>query len=587
MSNNAASTGVASTVYLILIQVVSRGLTFIGNQVLLRYVLPDHLGLAVQLEALSVSVLYTSRESLRVALQRLPRSKSGPTATSSNTQLQGAVNACYLVILVGLSLGLVLGTSYILRAGVELLRAAHFKFAFWLYTLATVIELFSEPGFVVIQQHALFKVRARAETSAAISRCVGACLSAIVMKRLGIPLSVLPFAVGQVCHAASLLVVYLWSASSLATTGKTSIVPRKLTGTSDTIMSIFSRPLLALAGAFYGQSIFKWLLTQGDTLVMSLFASLDAQGIFALASNYGGLVSRLLFQPIEESSRNVFGSLLAHQHAEKSKTSSQQVPPSTITNQCQKALEYLTTMVRAYFLIILMPCTTILPQCFPILIATLLGPTSSWNSPQTVSLLQVYSYYIPTMAINGILDAFVTSTATEAELGAQSIMMLGVTMIYLAAAYFGMEVMQLGAKGLVYANILNMFLRICFSLWFIRSWTRQYLPPRPDEKKSAFATFCDRCVPTYACLFSFLLTIIGLLTEDHVRALFADDARVVGLSQVKVGSVDLDLFHISYLFSAAVVLVSSIVLTERSFLVTSIMAILPRRVKGMVEPYLR
>src|SRR5271163_4619450 len=61
------------TLYLVFIQVTSRALTFGGNQFLLRFLSPELLGIAVQLELWSVSVLYFSRESLRVALQKQPK----------------------------------------------------------------------------------------------------------------------------------------------------------------------------------------------------------------------------------------------------------------------------------------------------------------------------------------------------------------------------------------------------------------------------------------------------------------------------------------------------------------------------------
>lgn len=587
MGDTTASRAVASTVYLIVIQIVSRGLTFIGNQALLRYVSPHHLGLAVQLEALSVSVLYTSRESLRVALQRLPQKTAGSSHGVRSKQLQSAVNSGYLVVTIGALLGTIVGSLYLYPAGPELLHSTHFKPAFWLYAFATIIELLSEPGFIVIQQNALFNVRARAETSAAISRCIAACSGAILMHRLGSPMSVLPFAIGQVCYAISLITVYYWSALSVASSDGFSMLPQKLGTSPEILMSAFSKPLLTLAGAFYGQSIFKWLLTQGDTLVMSLFADLKAQGIFALASNYGGLASRLLFQPVEESSRNVFGGLLTHEEAVSAKPLRSQAHSSSITSRRQQALSYLSTTLRLYILVVFMPCIAILPQVFPILISTLLGPKSQWNSLQTVSLLQVYSYYIPALAINGILDAFVASIATEAELGAQSIMMLGVTMIYLGAAYFSMTVMQLGAVGLVYANILNMSLRIIFSLWFIRAWTKQNLPTRLGDKQSAFGNFCQQSLPTGACLVSFSLTLLGLYGESYVKDSFAGNATVTELSRVKLGSIDLDLFHISYLFSAAVVLLSSIVLTELGFLVSTVEPILPMRVRNAIQPYLQ
>lgn len=587
MSVDTAKRGLASTAYLVLIQVVSRGLTFVGNQALLRYVSPGHLGLAAQLEVLSVSVLYNARESLRVALQRLPHSRPESRSSGRNVQLQSAVNASYLVVLLGVLLSLILGPSYFYRAGPELLHTAHFESAFWLYMTATVIELFSEPGFVVIQQNALFNIRARAETTAAITRCLAACSTAVVLGRVGSPVSVLPFAVGQVCYALTLLLVYCWSASSVAASDGFTILPSKLVGLPDTIMSVFFKPLLALAGAFYGQSIFKWLLTQGDSLVLSLFADLKAQGIFALASNYGGLASRLLFQPVEESSRNVFGGLLANDSSKAPKITGKKTSSSMVTNKRQQALNYLSTALHSYILLIVMPCFAILPYCFPPLVAILLGPSSQWNSPQTVALLQIYSYYIPMLAINGILDAFVTSVATEIELGWQSAMMLGVTMIYLSAAYFNMTVMQLGAVGLVYANILNMSLRIGYSIWFIDAWTKQNIPQNLGDKRSTFGVFIKRALPTNACLFSFISTLLALYVKTFVKDNLKRNGTVMELSNIKLGLAGLDLFDLSYVFSAAVILLSSVVLTERDFLVETLEPLLPQQAREALRPFLK
>lgn len=59
------------------------------------------------------------------------------------------------------------------------------------------------------------------------------------------------------------------------------------------------------------QSSIKYVLTQGDSLLIATLASLQDQGAYALSSNYGGLIARMLFQPIEEASRNLFAKLCA------------------------------------------------------------------------------------------------------------------------------------------------------------------------------------------------------------------------------------------------------------------------------------
>src|SRR5437763_16762901 len=99
-----APSAARGTLYLILIQVASRALTFIGNQVLLRFLSPKLLGIAVQLELFSVFVLYFSRESLRVALQRQParvdseKRDDDQVEEPKSVQSQSIVNLSYLVV---------------------------------------------------------------------------------------------------------------------------------------------------------------------------------------------------------------------------------------------------------------------------------------------------------------------------------------------------------------------------------------------------------------------------------------------------------------------------------------------------------
>ena len=72
------------------------------------------------------------------------------------------------------------------------------------------------------------------------------------------------------------------------------------------------------------------------------------------------------------------------------------------------------------------------------------------------------------MAVNGILDAFVTSFATPTDLRTQNGWMVLFTGICGAASWLAMSVYGLGARGLVLANILNMSLRIVWAVRFVR-----------------------------------------------------------------------------------------------------------------------
>lgn len=457
------------TIYLIIIQLASRALTFAGNQFVLRYLSPELLGIAVQLELYSVSVLYFSRESLRVALQRLPLGKNGPVpakgkpaSTLLGRQTQLVVNLSFLAISLGIPLTVSLGWLYYegQSSNIQIRDSPYFRLSFRFYALATLIELLSEPCFVVIQERLLYKARAGSETTAAISKCAATCLVAFLAGGIHLEPSVLPFAIGQTVYATVLASGYFATVLPLSRQDGFSMLPTIVESSTDYIASRFYRPLVSLAGTMYAQSVFKQILTQGDSLILGFLASLEDQGAFALASNYGGLMARLLFQPIEESSRNAFGKTLSTV-GKDGKVDSRGL---------NAAIKQLSDILHLYNII------AVLSSCFlytvlPILVKLLVGP--AWFTPDIASILSTYCYYIPFMAYNGILDAFIASVATPAELNQQSLWMGWFTAVYLTAAYILLNVLHLGAQGLVLGNIFNMLLRILWSSWFITTYMRE------------------------------------------------------------------------------------------------------------------
>lgn len=353
------STSAGGTLYLIFIQVASRGLTFIGNQILLRYLSPTLLGIAVQLELVSVTILYFARESLRTALQRqpiaTPEAKGKENDKSAlQHQSQVTVNLSYLAVGLGLIIASIGGLWYLRVADLEVLHSQHFTEAFYVYAAATLVELGAEPFFVIIQQHSLYKERARAETSGAIARCLFACATALIITRQGLPPSVLPFALGQLAYSIQLFVLYLQAAYRTSRQHNFHLFPQSIVSqSSEYLLSLFSKPILSLATTLYIQSIFKLLLTEGDHVILSFLSSLADQGAFALASNYGGLLARLIFQPIEESSRNIFGRLLANPPTPSTEPAADPSPTSTndtspYSTNTSLALSHLSSTLRTY-----------------------------------------------------------------------------------------------------------------------------------------------------------------------------------------------------------------------------------------------
>lgn len=234
------STSAGGATLLIGLQVGSRAMTFVVNQILLRYLSPELLGISTQLEVYSISALFFARESLRVAIQRqadiadeastqdderrVPEGHVDGRTAAGRTQ--AIVNLAYLSINLGVVFAVFFAALYysgLRSTDPGILQTPYFENALKLYGFAAVWELLSEPCFVVVQQKSQFKIRATAESVGTLLRCLITCGSAIWAAQNERDLGVLPFALGQGMYAVSLSAVYYWSVWEIASAGRFSL----------------------------------------------------------------------------------------------------------------------------------------------------------------------------------------------------------------------------------------------------------------------------------------------------------------------------------------------------------------------------
>lgn len=449
--------------YLIFIQVSSRALTFGINQVLLRYLSPELLGASTQLELYSISVLFFSRESLRVALQR----HAGP--------LQAIINISALPVLFAIPLAAWLGILYQRSTTLD---AHDLPIALQIYGAATLIELLAEPCFAVVQQKLAYGLRALAEMGATFARCFVTFGFVIWSRNSSNDAGVLPFAFGQLAYAATLLVVYLVKTLPIMEKERSSYVPNKITNryvtshsTSfsvsdvrsdqpDLIQAMFPRTVVTTAINMYLQSAVKYILTQGDSIIIASMASLSDQGAYALASNYGGLIARMLFQPIEESSRNLFAKLCAS--AEATKASKAQ--------DISRAKEVLIDILKVYNLLALISWA-VGPTLAPKMLRVVAG--TKWSDTGAGTVLGIYCYYIPFLAANGVTEAFVSAVAGDKELQQQSFVLVLYSVVFALMAYVFLKFYEMGASGLVLANCCNMMFRTVWNIAFVKRYFKK------------------------------------------------------------------------------------------------------------------
>jgi oligosaccharide translocation protein RFT1 len=473
-ADEAVSASARGATFLILLQMGSRAITFALNQFLLRFLSPELLGVSVQLELFVISTLYFARESLRIAAQR--RSDGG---------VQAAINISYLAILAGGPIGFTLAQAY-LRT--ETPNAAYLHVSMKICHFAAMLELLSEPSFAAVQQNMLYKTRASAEGAAVLMKTFATAGLVFWSRHRSIDVGVLPFAAGEFAYGATLAVVYILSVQPVAREKGFSLLPREMSGRCVVLPSnvgvhpvdrlyrsgiqyylgLFSQPLLSLSFSLYLQTGIKYVLTEGDKYLIAALATLKDTGMYALSANYGGLIARMLFRPIEDSSRNLFAKLCSDAgEARQVGGITKKTEPKQNSENVQQAANVLRDILRVYGLVSLV-AYAVGPSAAPLLLRLVAG--ARWSDTGAGDVLGTYCYYIPLLAVNGISEAFVSATASTSELRKQSIWMGGFSVAFAGSAYLFLSVLQMGAKGLVLANCVNMISRIVFNLSFVKRY---------------------------------------------------------------------------------------------------------------------
>lgn len=177
-------------------------------------------------------------------------------------------------------------------------------------------------------------------------------------------------------------------------------------------------------------------------------------------------MARVLFQPLEESSRLVYSrqiGSLRNDRAERADRQQQDTEASV-----EKSVNLLEQLIK--FQIYL----TLIFVCFcpfyttPLLFHLLRG--SRWMSTSAPRLLQEYLFLLPLLGFNGIFEAFVQGTASERQLGRMSKFLLAWSGIYCACCYFAVTVLGMKEDALILANAITMACRIAYSAGYINQY---------------------------------------------------------------------------------------------------------------------
>ncbi|KAL4065422.1 Rft protein-domain-containing protein [Scleroderma citrinum] len=457
---------------LIGLQLVSRLFTFVLNQGLVRLASPRAYGtVAVQFELFTSTILFLSREGIRNALLRVwPQKRMHPQSKKDKIQAAQCANLATLPVLLGIPITFLAAATYMCTVSEDARQQPHFNLALFIYAAAAVVELCSEPMHNRAMGEGCTSTRVRAEGLGISSKTVVTYLALLYDTRLGEQKStLLAFALGQLTYGVVVFVMYtvkipdsrLWPT-------RLHLDPSEQTSRRQWLAEFFDPTTFYLSVTMTLQSIVKHFLTEGDKLLVSYWSPLKDQGGYAIAVNYGSLIARIVFQPIEEICRVYFSRVLSHSTGPKRSSSDGKSMTDMTLKQASDAIEALLSIQIVFSILVVTFGSLYLPMVVQVLLP------SQYLATSASQVLSAWVWYIPFLAINGGLEAFHSSTATPEDLRKQSWWMLVYSSMYIISAILFYR-LGFGDASLVYANVVNLSARIVYTMLFTLHFFRKHM----------------------------------------------------------------------------------------------------------------
>jgi len=272
--------------------------------------------------------------------------------------------------------------------------------------------------------------------------------AALLLARVGNLPFELCFAAAQLLYACTLLLIYALGMrvalpdSSAAENDTLMLTP---VGAWTAIRTLGSASKHAtLLREFSAQAVWKLILAEGDKAVLLLAgASGDDTGTYGLASNLGALAVRLVLQPLEEAAYASFAAARRGVH----------------TRQQLAALLRGLVLMGAW-------CAAIGPSFAFVAVRVVYGPV--WAStPWTVPTVAAYALLLPILALNGVLEAWTSSTMTTSQVRASNAVLLASAVTQATVSVLGLRYLHIGPVALVAGNAAGMALRIAAATRYI------------------------------------------------------------------------------------------------------------------------
>lgn len=317
--------------------------------------------------------------------------------------------------------------------------------------ISVLIRAFVEIPVVFLRRRQMFKEASRARAISIVISGISqtVAVSVITRQSLASPAS-------SAGHVAYVLAMGWTMTSAL---GLSQIPSLSLKSMQKNLL----REDLSMVAVATGEGVIKFLLENGEAIVLDITCAPLVKGAYKIAANLGSVFARFFSEALEEQAFNVFSRL-----SPSFSPSDSQYGDNVQSKQMRETCIDMLILGLKSALTVALVFATIGPSFSYALIRLLYG--AEWaDETNAPAILSAYLIYIMFMAGNGVSEAFVSASASTAQLKSRTKFTTALSAAYMILLY--QMATTYGANGVIFANCVNMTMRTMYSCWFFTTFT--------------------------------------------------------------------------------------------------------------------